>query len=142
MTLFAADLGWLLMSPLQLLGKQNKNAVLRIRNFNSDQVNSFKSTIFAQRLAQAQQLTYNSKRYTSLLYKIGSEVHLTKNIVFRSVFGSETVGETSNAKSRSFQGHGNSSAAVWSESQSPVVFQFIESFTLSTLCRRINYERT
>lgn len=40
----------------------------------------FKSATFTQRLAQARQSAYNSKRYTSSSYKIGNEVKLSKTL--------------------------------------------------------------
>lgn len=80
MSPFEADLGWQPKSPLELFGKQNNNRLQSVSDFRASLHASFRSAIFAQRLAQARQAAYNGKRYTPPQYKVGERVFLSRTL--------------------------------------------------------------
>lgn len=80
MSPFQADLGWQPKSPLESFSSRADDRLQSVSEFRDSLEASLKTTTFSQRLAQAQQETYNSKKYTPPSYKVGDAIYLSKQL--------------------------------------------------------------
>lgn len=80
MSPFEADLGWKPRSPLELFQNRKEETLYSTSELKATLEASLKSALFAQRLAQAHNTAYNSKRYTPPTKNIADEVYLSRKL--------------------------------------------------------------
>lgn len=82
MTPFEAALGWNPKSPIDILKGRNEGPLQSVTDFKKRLEESFRSARFAQRLAQAIQAAYKSKKYQPPTYVVGDNVYLSRSLFY------------------------------------------------------------
>lgn len=79
-TPFEADLGWQPRSPIEISSSRHDDSFQTVNAFQAKLDESFRNATFAQRLVQAREAAYNSKRYTPPNHEVRNEVYLTRKL--------------------------------------------------------------